>query len=212
MTQPMTIWNSQPKFFRFGNIQSETHKNKNILQIAGNFDRFVDDAITSLNLQNLNWSSNQTSTGHWGPNPTTLQLFSLGQPALAFTPHFSFTSLANLVGSTTLNWLVVEPTHLKNIRQNWIISPIFGMKIKKSLSCHHLVNNPAINNPTIRKHSESSHLQFFCPWITWITNLDHGHCYSAKRVIWSSNFVAVARNVANFHLAFHVIPRAVRFP
>ena len=29
-----------------------------------------------------------------------------------------------------INELVVEPTHLKNIRQNWIISPIFGVKKK----------------------------------------------------------------------------------
>ena len=27
---------------------------------------------------------------------------------------------------------VVEPTHLKNVSQNWIISPIFGVKIKET--------------------------------------------------------------------------------
>ena len=37
-------------------------------------------------------------------------------------------------------WLVVEPTHLKNMRtSNWIISPKFRGENKKYLSCHHLV-------------------------------------------------------------------------
>ena len=30
-------------------------------------------------------------------------------------------------------WLVVEPPHLKNIRQHGDSSPIFGVKIKKNI-------------------------------------------------------------------------------
>ena len=36
-----------------------------------------------------------------------------------------------------INELVVEPTHLKNIRQNWIISPIFGVKKNTNIWNHH---------------------------------------------------------------------------
>ena len=35
-------------------------------------------------------------------------------------------------------WLVVEPTHLNNIRQNGFIFPKFRGEHKKYLSCHHL--------------------------------------------------------------------------
>ena len=38
--------------------------------------------------------------------------------------------LVSFTRSTNIYWLVVS-THLKNIRQNWTISPIFGVKIKK---------------------------------------------------------------------------------
>ena len=36
-------------------------------------------------------------------------------------------------------WLVVEPTHLKNMSQNGNHFPKLGMKYKKYLSCHHPV-------------------------------------------------------------------------
>ena len=45
----------------------------------------------------------------------------------------------DLSSQVNQNWLMVEPTHLKNITVVKLgsSSPIFGMKIKKCLSCHH---------------------------------------------------------------------------
>ena len=43
--------------------------------------------------------------------------------------------------SSCHNWLVVEPTHLKNIRKKMgSSSPRFGVKIQKKMSCHHIDN------------------------------------------------------------------------
>ena len=44
-------------------------------------------------------------------------------------------------------WLVVEPTHLKNMLVKMgSSSPIFGVKIKKYLSCHHLDDHISPNH------------------------------------------------------------------
>ena len=42
------------------------------------------------------------------------------------------------------NWLVVEPTPLKNIRQNGFIFPKFRGENQKSLSCHQVENDPIL--------------------------------------------------------------------
>ena len=47
------------------------------------------------------------------------------------------------------DWLVVEPTHLKNMRKsNWIISPSRDEN-KKYLSCHHLDDDEDEDNHRI---------------------------------------------------------------
>ena len=78
----------------------------------------------------------------------TLELVSSDQPAkqlLIWSKKYPKNPTKNYLETSIIKsvdyciYLLVEPTHLKNmLESNWIFSPIFGLKMKKYLSCHHL--------------------------------------------------------------------------
>ena len=72
-------------------------------------------------------------------------------------------------------WWFQLSTHLKNISQNWIISPRFGVKIKKYLSCHQ-PGKGGSESPRPKK-----------PGVVWLGCAQNGLCALACcMVAWAS--------------------------
>ena len=71
------------------------------------------------------------------------------------------------IWTTVISWWLNQPL-LKKYSSNWIISPGFGVKIKKKMSCHHLVNR-------IRaKQWNASDLDFTHSFVTSLHNTGYG--------------------------------------